>query len=39
MTRLTLGLALASVFAASWAVAQSDPRHSGYQDMGPDLRR
>jgi len=39
MTRLTLGLALASVFAASWAVAQSDPRHSGYHDMGADLRR
>jgi L-cysteine S-thiosulfotransferase len=44
MTRLTIGpitigWALASVFAASWALAQSDPRHSGYQDMGPDLRR
>ena len=39
MTRLTIGLALASIFAASWALAQNDPRHSGYQDMGPDLRR
>jgi sulfur-oxidizing protein SoxA len=49
MTRLTIGpftigWALASVFAASWfagswALAQNDPRHSGYQDMGPDLRK
>ena len=39
MTRLSVGLALASVFVASWALAQNDPRHSGYQDMGPDLRK
>ncbi|HSS87505.1 MAG TPA: sulfur oxidation c-type cytochrome SoxA, partial [Reyranella sp.] len=39
MTRFTIGLCLASVFATSWALAQSDPRHSGYQDMGPELRR
>ena len=44
MTRLTIGLALASVFATSLALAQigtqtADPRHSGYQDMGPELRR
>ena len=44
MTRLAIGFCLASVFAAawfgaSWALAQSDPRHSGYNDMGPELRR
>jgi sulfur-oxidizing protein SoxA len=40
MTRLVIGLGLASVFAASLAVAQvGDPRHSGYQDMGPALQK
>ncbi len=44
MTRLGIGLALASVFAASLALAQAGdprqgPRHSGYHDMGPELRR
>jgi L-cysteine S-thiosulfotransferase len=47
MTRLRIGLALASVFATSFALAQTDPhqdprqdpRHSGYHDMGPELRR
>ena len=40
MRRLQIGLGLASVFAASFAVAQTaDPRHSGYQDMGPALQK
>ena len=40
MTRLRIGLGLASVFAASLALAQAgEPRHSGYHDMGPELRR
>ena len=40
MTRLTIGLGLASVFAASLALAQAgEPRHSGYQDMGPALQK
>ena len=40
MTRLFTGLGLASVFAASLAVAQAgDPRHSGYHDMGPALQK
>jgi len=40
MTRLRLGLALAAVFFASFALAQSvDPRRSGYQEMGPALQK
>ena len=41
MTRFSIGFALASIFAASFALAQSgrDPRHSGYQDMGPALQK
>jgi sulfur-oxidizing protein SoxA len=43
MTRPGFGLALASVFATSFALAQgapaADPRHSGYRDMGAELRR
>src|SRR5438105_3273071 len=44
MTRLRIGLGLTAVFVASLALAQAgeprhDPRHSGYHDMGPDLRR
>ena len=40
MTRLVIGLGLASVFAASLAVAQvGAPRHSGYRDMGPALQK
>ncbi len=40
MNGLRIGLALASVFAASLAVAQTgDPRRSGYQDMGSALQK
>jgi L-cysteine S-thiosulfotransferase len=39
MTRLTIGIALASVFAASFTLAQAEPRRSGYQDMGPSLQK
>ncbi len=44
MTRLRIGLGLASVFAASLALAQAgeprhDQRHSGYHDMGPALQK
>ncbi len=40
MTRRRIGLGLAFVFAASLALAQTgEPRHSGYGDMGPELRR
>jgi sulfur-oxidizing protein SoxA len=39
MTGLRFGFALATVFAASLAVAQSDPRHSGYHDMSPALQK
>ena len=39
MTRTGFGLAFAFVFAASLAAAQSDPRHSGYHDMGPSLQK
>ena len=41
MMRLRIGLCLASVFAASLALAQggTDKRRSGYQDMGPSLQR
>jgi len=40
MTRLSTGLGLASLFAASLAVAQAgEPRRSGYQDMGPALQK
>ena len=46
MKRLTLGLALALVFAASFAAAQSggergggDKRRTGYQDMSPALQQ
>jgi len=40
MTRLRLGLAAAGVFCASLALAQAgDPRRSGYQEMGPALRK
>lgn len=40
MTRLALGLGLASVFAASLALAQAGaPRRSGYHDMGPALQK
>ena len=39
MTRLSIGLGLASVFAASLALAQGEPRRSGYHDMGPALQK
>jgi sulfur-oxidizing protein SoxA len=39
MTRLRLALAAAAVFVASLAIAQGDPRRSGYQDMGPALQK
>ena len=40
MKGLRIGLGLASVFAASLAVAQSgEQRRSGYQDMGPALQK
>ena len=46
MKRLRLGLGLASVFIASFALAQgvtdkgaADKRRSGYQDMGPALQK
>ncbi len=50
MTRLGVGASLVSVFAATLALAQTttpttaplppdDPRHSGYRDMGAELRR
>jgi sulfur-oxidizing protein SoxA len=39
MTRSTIGLALASVFVASFAVAQGGDRHSGYHDMGAALQK
>lgn len=40
MTRLRLAVALAGVFCASLAVAQaSDPRRSGYLEMGPALQK
>jgi sulfur-oxidizing protein SoxA len=39
MRRFAIGLSLALVFAASFALAQADPRHSGYQDMGPALQK
>jgi len=37
--RIGLVLALATVFAASFALAQGDARRSGYQDMGPALQK
>ena len=39
MRRLGWGLAVAVVFAATWAFAQGGERHTGYQDMGPALRQ
>ena len=40
MTRLRIGLGLASLFVASLALAQAGaPRHSGYHDMGPALQK
>ncbi len=41
MRRVRIGLGLASIFAASFAAAQSgdSSRHSGYQDMGPALQK
>jgi sulfur-oxidizing protein SoxA len=40
MTRLSIGLGLASVFAASLALAQAgEPRRSSYHDMGPALQK
>jgi sulfur-oxidizing protein SoxA len=42
MTRRAIGLSLASVFAASLALAQAPTggaRHSGYHDMGPALQK
>jgi sulfur-oxidizing protein SoxA len=39
MTRLGFGFGLATVFAASIALGQADPRRSGYHDMGAELRR
>ena len=40
MTRLSIGLGLAAVFAASLALAQAGgPRRSGYHDMGPALQK
>lgn len=39
MTGLRLAAALLAVFSASPALAQGDPRRSGYQDMGPALQK
>lgn len=39
MTRLGFGFGLATAFGASMALAQADPRRSGYHDMGAELRR
>ena len=39
MTGLRLAAVLLSVFGASFALAQGDPRRSGYQEMGPALQK
>jgi L-cysteine S-thiosulfotransferase len=39
MTGLRLAAVLLAVFSASLALAQGDPRRSGYQDMGPALQK
>jgi len=39
MTARRLAAALAATFMASLALAQGDPRRSGYQDMGPALQK
>lgn len=39
MTGLRLAAVLLLVFAASFALAQGDPRRSGYQEMGPALQK
>jgi len=39
MTALRFLFGLAAVFVASFALAQTDPRHSGYHDMGAALQK
>jgi sulfur-oxidizing protein SoxA len=39
MTGLRLAAVLLTVFMASLALAQADPRRSGYQEMGPTLQK
>ncbi|WP_296387660.1 sulfur oxidation c-type cytochrome SoxA [Reyranella sp.] len=39
MTGLRLAAVLLAVFAASFALAQGDPRRSGYREMGPALQK
>ena len=39
MTGLRLAAVLLAVFAASFALAQGDPRRSGYQEMSPALQK
>jgi sulfur-oxidizing protein SoxA len=39
MSGLRLAAVLLAVFAASFALAQGDPRRSGYQEMGPALQK
>ena len=39
MTRLRLAIALLAVFSGAFALAQGDPRRSGYRDMSPALQR
>jgi sulfur-oxidizing protein SoxA len=39
MTGLRLAAVLLTVFGASFALAQGDPRRSGYQEMGPALQK
>jgi sulfur-oxidizing protein SoxA len=39
MTGLRLAAVLLAVFGASWALAQGDPRRSGYREMSPALQK